>query len=499
MCDSAKHPSNTTIRPCRLGRKGFTFAEIFLSMMLRCLFVSFFCFLALSVFCQPSGQPLSSPDEYFAADSGLQTGGVKIIPIRTAKGDFKVWTKRIGNNPKMKVLLLTGGPGASHEYLECFENFFPKEGIEFIYYDQLGTGNSDVPKDTSLYDLDRSVDEVEQVRKALHLSSGDFFLFGHSWGGIVALEYALKYQQNLKGLIISNMMSSASDYNRFAEDVLARQLDPKVLAEIRAIEGRGDFENPRYMELLMPNFYAKHICRLPEWPEPVTRSFGKFNQAFYVRMQGPSEFGLSGKLVHWERKGDLSRITVPTLTIGARFDTMDPDHMEWMAGQVKNGSYLYCPNGSHMCFYDDQRCYFEGLTKFIKGVEEGGGLRAVREAIGRSNRLYSEGFETHRAELVVDRYSVDGAIMAAGSRSIMSREGFLAFFNGGYEHGIRKVILRTTRVFGLCGEFVNEEGGYELKGDKGQVIDRGKYLVVWKRVGREWKMYRDIFNTDGGK
>jgi proline iminopeptidase len=149
---------------------------------------------------------------------------------------------------------------------------------------------------------------------------------------------------------------------------LPKQIEPKALSEIREIESKKDFSNPRYMELLLPNFYAKHICRLSEWPEPLTRSFGRLNQAFYATMQGPSEFGLSGKLAHWERKKDLPRITVPTLTIGARYDTMDPEHMKWMASQVKNGTYLFCPNGSHMCFYDDQKNYFQGLNKFIRGV-----------------------------------------------------------------------------------------------------------------------------------
>lgn len=309
--------------------------------------------------------------QYFSNGPGLQTGGIKIIPVKTIKGTFRVWTKRVGNNPKIKVLLLTGGPGASHEYLECFESFFPKEGIEFIYYDQLGTGNSDVPKDTSVYDLNRSVAEVEQVRKALKLNKDNFFLFGHSWGGIVAIEYALKYQQNLKALIISDMVSSASDYNNYIKNVLAKQIEPKTLAEIREIESRKDFSNPRYMELLMPNFYAKHICRLSEWPEPLTRSLSKLNQTFYTIMQGPSEFGLGGKLINWERKGDLPKIKVPTLTIGARYDTMDPEHMKWMASEVKNGSFLFCPNGSHMCFYDDQKNYFQGLNRFIKCIAAG--------------------------------------------------------------------------------------------------------------------------------
>lgn len=304
---------------------------------------------------------------------GVQSGGIKVIAINTPKGKFNVWTKKIGNNPKIKVLLLNGGPGATHEYFECMESFLPAEGIELIYYDQLGTGNSDNPKDTSMWSLPRYVEEVEQVRQALKLDKDNFYLLGHSWGGILALEYAFKYQQNLKGLIISNMMASCPDYGKYADDVLAKQFDPKVLARIRAIEAKGDFQNPEYMQLLMPNYYAKHICRFPvdEWPEPVTRSLNKINQSLYVTMQGPSEFGIAGKLLKWDRKADLPKIAVPALSIGAKYDSMDPAHMQWMATQFQNGSYLYCANGSHMSMYDDQQTYMNGLIKFIKGVDAG--------------------------------------------------------------------------------------------------------------------------------
>ncbi len=310
-----------------------------------------------------------TPSVYFekTADS-IQNGGVKVIPIITSKGTYKVWTKRIGNNPKIKLLLLNGGPGATHEYFECFENFLPAEGIEIIYYDQLGCGNSYNPNDITLWDLGRYVEEVEQVRKALNLDASNFYMLGHSWGGILAMEYALKYQHNMKGLIISNMMSSCPEYGKYAEEVLAKQMDPKVLAEIKQIEAAKDFTNPRYMELLIPNFYEKHILRFPakDWPEPVNRSFAKMNQSLYVSMQGPSEFGISGKLEKWDRKADLRNITIPTLVIGAKYDTMDPKHMEEMAKLVQNGTYLFCPKGSHMDFYDDQKVYFEGLIPFLK-------------------------------------------------------------------------------------------------------------------------------------
>src|SRR5580692_6578438 len=132
------------------------------------------------------------------------SGGAKLITIQTPKGAFRVWTKRVGNNPRIKVLLLHGGPGATHEYFEAFDSYFPKAGIEYYYYDQLGSAYSDQPDEPSLWELPRFVDEVEQVRTALKLERGNFFLLGQSWGGILALEYALKYQQNLKALVISN-------------------------------------------------------------------------------------------------------------------------------------------------------------------------------------------------------------------------------------------------------------------------------------------------------
>ena len=127
------------------------------------------------------------------------------------------------------------------------------------------------------------------------------------------------------------------------------------------------------MELLLEHHYVQHILRMPpaEWPDPVNRAFAHINQNVYVPMQGQSELGASGKLLQWDRTKDLGKITVPTLVIGARYDTMDPKHMEWMAGAVKKGRYLYCPNGSHMALYDDQKTFFDGLIQFLQDVDAG--------------------------------------------------------------------------------------------------------------------------------
>jgi proline iminopeptidase len=115
-----------------------------------------------------------------------------MVEINTPKGKFKVWTKRIGNNPRIKVLLLHGGPGSTHESFESFESFFPQEGFEFYEYDQLGSYYSDQPNDSSLWTNERFVEEVEQVRLALGMNKDNFYLLGVSWGGILAMDYALK-------------------------------------------------------------------------------------------------------------------------------------------------------------------------------------------------------------------------------------------------------------------------------------------------------------------
>ena len=329
------------------------------------------CLLILG--CAREAPPDSSLATYFdqTGRDDVLAGGVRMIPIDTPKGNFRVWTKRIGNHPTIKVLLLHGGPGATHEYLEAFDSYFPGAGIEYYYYDQLGSAYSDQPNEPELWDIARFVDEVEQVRSALGLNADNFYLYGQSWGGLLAIEYALAHPQNLKGLIVSNMMTSIPAYNEYAKTVLMPAMNPAVLAEIQALERAQDYKNPRYMKLLVPNFYEKHILRMPadQLPDPVQRAFEALNYDLYLRMQGPSELGASGKIERWDRTADLKTITVPTLVIGARYDTMDPKHMEWVAGQLPNGSYLYCPEGSHMAFYDDQATYFKGLIEFLKKVD----------------------------------------------------------------------------------------------------------------------------------
>jgi proline iminopeptidase len=318
---------------------------------------------------------LSSYLDCSGRDDAL-SGGARQVPVTTPVGTYRVWVKRIGNNPDLRVLLLHGGPGSTHEYLEACDTYLPAAGVEYYYYDQLGSGFSDQPDEPSLWELDRFVDEVEQVRRALGLDRDNFVLYGQSWGGILAIEYALRYQQHLRGLVISNMMSSVPAYNTYARQVLMPEMDQTALAEIQSLEASGETENPRYEELLEPH-YINHVLRMPasDWPDPVQRGFAHINQAIYVSMQGPSELGIgaNAKLASWDRTDALELIKVPTLVIGARYDTMDPAHMEMMAGRLLAGRYLHCPNGSHLAMYDDQAVYFAGLIDFLHSIGDRSG------------------------------------------------------------------------------------------------------------------------------
>ena len=342
--------------------------------MSRTLWIAASAGLLITAACERAPAPTAGPQagppaSYFdnASHPDAWSGGARMIPIDTPRGKFNVWIKRTGNNPHLKLLLLHGGPGATHEYLDAFDSFLPAEGVEYYQYDQLGSGNSDAPKDDDLWTLPRFVSEVDQVRQAIGGNKDNFCLFGHSWGGILAIEYALAHPDQVKCLVISNMMASVPAYNAYADKVLKPQMDPASLKLVERLEAAGKTDDPRYMGVLIPQFYEQHILRRPaaEWPDGVNRAFSKINRHLYVLMQGPSEMGASGRLERWDRFADLKRIQIPTLVISGKYDTMDPAYMARMAKELPHGE-LAATNGGHMAMYDDQANYFAKLTVFLR-------------------------------------------------------------------------------------------------------------------------------------
>jgi proline iminopeptidase len=293
---------------------------------------------------------------------GIRLAGVRMIPV--VGGKYKVWTKRFGSGP-IKVLLLHGGPGFSHEYLEAMESFLPQAGIEMYYYDQLGCNNSDQPDDPSLWTLPRYLEEVEEVRRGLGLDQ--FVLYGHSWGGILAIEYALKYQQHLRGLVISNMAAGIKSFLKHTV-VWKNVLPPASRKRLDALEAKQDYDSPEYEKIMMEELYPQMICRTHPWPDSVSRAFRHANEKIYVQMQGKSEFLVTGNLKDWERWDRLHEIKTKALTVGARYDEMDPADMKKMASLLPNGTAAYCDKGSHLCMWDDQESYFKQLLAFLRTV-----------------------------------------------------------------------------------------------------------------------------------
>lgn len=289
----------------------------------------------------------------------------KVTIVRLKEG-YQVYTRTVGKG--IPILLLHGGPGANHICFEIFEKYIDLNRFSLVYYDQLGSTNSDKIDDESLLSLPRYVDEVEQVRAALNLEQ--FILLGHSWGGMLCIEYALKYEQegHLLGLVISNMVDSGTDYQAYLNKVRREILTEEELAYAERIETEGKEENDvRYRELIDGKLTGACLCRLD--PPPAFLKLPDVpNKIVYHHFQGDNEFVLTGEMKDWNRSADIADIRTPALAIGARYDSMDPKRIEHIGRELPNGEAYICPNGSHLCFWDDSEHYFDALNRFIENL-----------------------------------------------------------------------------------------------------------------------------------
>jgi proline iminopeptidase len=185
---------------------------------------------------------------------------------------------------------------------------------------------------------------------------------------MLALEYALKYGQHLKGLIISNMTASIAAYVKYINE-LRKQLPPETIAVLEKYEAKGDYEAPEYQQAIFGQLYTKHLCRLNPWPEALDRTLRHFNTKVYNTLQGPNEFVINGNFKDWDRWNDLPKIKTPTLLLGARYDTMNPADIQRMGKLLPNANVAICEQGSHLSMWDDQQAYFRHLLGFIKANE----------------------------------------------------------------------------------------------------------------------------------
>lgn len=282
---------------------------------------------------------------------------------RIAVDGHSVVTYEYGDGAET-VFLLNGGPGLPCDYLRDPMLRLLDQGYRVVTYDQLGCGASDKPDDPTLWDIGRYAAEVETVRRAIGL--GPVHLLGHSWGGWLAIEYALTYPDALKSLILSN---TAGDLPHLAQELdrLRGALGAETMAMMRRYEAEGRFKHPEY-EAAVTLLNYRHVLRLDEWPDPVTRSLDDWNMAVYGAMQGPNEFLYIGNLKDWNRIPDMHRIAVPALVLVGLHDELTPACAMRMHQALPDSRITVFRNSSHMPFYEEPEAYFETLTGFLAGV-----------------------------------------------------------------------------------------------------------------------------------
>jgi proline iminopeptidase len=259
------------------------------------------------------------------------------------------------------VLCLNGGPGLPCDYLREAHSCLADADYRVVAFDQLGTGASDRPENDALWTIGRYVEEVEAVRTALDL--GAVHLLGHSWGGWLAIEYALAYPAAVKSLILE---STVADIPHLQTELnsLRAALGPETVEMMLRHEREGTFDHPEYMAAVTLLNY-RHVCRLMEWPTPVKRSLEDWNMAPYMTMQGPNEFLYTGNLRHWNRIPDLNRITVPVLITCGEYDELTPACSLRMKEALPQAELHIIADASHMAFYENPDEYYPALLDFL--------------------------------------------------------------------------------------------------------------------------------------
>ena len=278
------------------------------------------------------------------------------------KEGYKIFSQKIGTG-KIKILFLHGGPGNTHECFEIFKDKLPLDKYTLVFFDQLGSYYSDQPEDTTLWNLERCINEVEQVRAFYKLDK--FYLLGHSWGGLLAMEYAVKYPAKLKGLIISNRgysQQNLRDYTFSLQKKIGIDLNisEKSLQELK---NKKQITDSTEASKVLTAFRKKNIIRLDSLPEPMERNAKhltkKYMPYYYFRQ-------------NWNFEESLSLIRAPTLIIGSEYDQVPKEDLILMKQKIKNSELYFCTKGSHFAFWDDTEEYFKALTRFILKTEKKG-------------------------------------------------------------------------------------------------------------------------------
>ncbi|MGE5603665.1 MAG: proline iminopeptidase-family hydrolase [Nitrososphaerales archaeon] len=283
----------------------------------------------------------------------------------------QVWYKIVGSGDALPLLTLHGGPSVGHDYLETLEGLASDRPV--VFFDQLGCGRSDKPENVSLWRIERFVEEVAAVRKALDLKR--LHLYGHSWGGWLAIEYMLGKPTGVASLTLGSTSASS---RQFVDELkpLRAALPQDVRETLERYEALGDYHSPEYQKAVSA-FQDPLFCRVRPVPEPLIRS-GKIlreSRAPYETIWGPNEFTATGNLQDWERRDRLQEINVPTLVVCGWYDLCRPACSESLHRGIPNSEMHIFEDCAHMAHLEEPESYVQVMREFLDRVE--------RELVGR--------------------------------------------------------------------------------------------------------------------
>lgn len=281
------------------------------------------------------------------------------IPFR----GYETWYRSLGDGPGLPLLCLHGGPGSTHVGLTVLDPLADERRV--VLYDQLGSGNSSKPSDPSLWTVDLFLAELATVREALGLDR--MHLLGHSWGGMLAQEYALTQPEGLASLVLSSTLSSSLLWR---EESLRLRAD--LPAEIRkpldAHEAAGTTDDPEY-ERAVFEFLHRHLCRLDPWPPIVEEMVRSTNLEVYNTMWGPSEAHPTGVLAGWDVTPRLGEIRVPALVLCGRYDEATPHQAETIVAALPDAELVVFEESAHLAPVEETERYLATVRSFLARVE----------------------------------------------------------------------------------------------------------------------------------
>ena len=297
------------------------------------------------------------------------------VPVREGFIPFhgyRTWFRVVGEREepgRVPILCLHGGPGATWHHMEPYEAL--AEGRRVIFYDQLGCGNSGVtaPHQTSMWQPQLYVDEIAAIRDALGLDQ--VHLFGHSWGGMLGMLYAIGRPEGLASLIVESSPASVPEW-MVELGRLRNELPPRVQSTLVQHEAAGTTDRPEYEEAMMV-FYRRHVCRTDPWPDFVNRTFEALlaNPEVYYTMNGPSEFHVIGVIKDFDITAGLANINVPTLLFSGRFDEVTPATMERVRDGIPGSELVIFEQSSHMSQAEEPQAVLSLVRGFLSKVETG--------------------------------------------------------------------------------------------------------------------------------